>query len=146
MQSPAIPGGERSLGLASSRHMLMQYHKHLVASRLLSFHRETLELMHREQDRDPQAKRQKVIRQVARELWTNFTVRGEDTPMLRHLCQRLRCEYGENLEFRHQPGGYELVILRETDEGVRPVSAGEKVDIVNKAWRIALEVVGSYMT
>ncbi|MDR1777632.1 MAG: hypothetical protein LBR31_07385 [Desulfovibrio sp.] len=131
--------------LASSRHMLMQYQKNLVTSRLMSFHQETLNLMEKEQCRNPEAKRQLVIRRVARDLWTNFTVRGEDTPMLRHLCQRLCCEYGEELRFQHQPGGYELIILRRTDEGFKPVSGSEKIDMVNRAWKIALDVVSSYV-
>jgi hypothetical protein len=65
--------------------------------------------------------------------------------MLRYLCQCLCAEYGQDMEFHHQPGGYELIILRKTEDGLVPVSDREKQDIVNRAWEIALEVVAGHV-
>lgn len=127
------------------RHVFMQYHKQLVASRTMAFHQQTLQMMSPEERMDPEAKRQAVIRRVARELWTNFAVRGEDTPMLRHLCERLSEHYGKQLEFHYEPGGFELIILCRTDSGLQAVSDSEKVSLINRAWEISLEVVRSYV-
>ena len=126
--------------------VLSQYSKQLVASRTMAFHQQTLQMMTPEEERtDPDAKRRLVIQRVARELWTNFSVRGEETPMFRHLCQRLREEYDSSLEFRYRPGSIDLCILRATEDGLVPVSSREKVEMLNRAWKIALQVVESYV-
>ena len=148
-QPPMAPLGQlmstQDMPQAMSRHVITQYHKQLVTTRTMAFHQQTVQMMNPEERTDPAAKRELVIKRVARELWTNFTVRGEDTPMLRHLCKRVCIEYGEPLEFTYKPGGFELMVLRRTEEGLKPLSSAERLDITNKAWTIAKEVVESYV-
>lgn len=130
----------------SVRRVFTQYRKQLVASRTLAFHQQTLHMLSRDEERaDPEAKRDMVIKRVARELWMNFSVRGEDTPMFRHLCAQLRTEYGADFEFCYQPGSIDLMILQRTESGLVSVNSQQRLDMINRAWKIALEVVASYV-
>lgn len=130
----------------STRSILDKYKKQLVETRTLIYHQQNLRMLSDKEQTDPVAKKSFVIKKVARELWTNFCVRGQETPMLQHLRSNLRKEYGEDLQFHYLPGSIELVIMKQGEEKMEVVSKVEQITIVNRAWQISQDVVGSYAT
>ncbi len=134
------------LPLYSVRPSINEYHKQLVESRSIMYHQQSLRLLSKEELADPVAKRDLVVKKVARELWTNFCVRGQKTPSLDFLHERLKDEFGRDLEFFYRPGSIELIMMRQTEGELKPIDRIEQLDIINKAWELAQEVVGSYTT
>lgn len=126
------------------RHILLEYHKQLVTSRTTAFHQHNLQLLGQSTLDDPEARRKEVIKRVARELWTNFVARGEDTAMLRHLKETLCKDFNETFQFTYEAGGFELIISRKTEDGYVPVNNSEKINITNRAWYIALETISAF--
>ncbi len=126
------------------RPSMKEYHKQLVESRNIMYHAQSLRMISKDELADPEAKRNYVIKKVARELWTNFCVRGQSTPSLDYLHEKLRKEYGEDLEFEYRPGSIELMILRIVDGKLQPVDRIQQLEIINKAWIFSQEVVSSY--
>ncbi len=125
----------RSLGI---------YKKQLVETRTLQYHQHNLRLLQEKPLVDPVEKRNFVIKRVARELWTNFCVRGQETPMLHYLHTGLRKEFGEDLQFHYLPGAIELLIMKQGETELEAIDRMEQVNIVNRAWQISQEVVSSY--
>lgn len=123
-----------------------QYEKQLVETRTMIYHKQTRRLLTREGMNNPEARKAFVISRVARELWTNFCIRGEETPMLAHLQKELCRIFNAKLHFLYIPGSIELVISKEEGDTTVPLSRDEHYAIVNKAWEICQEVVASYMT
>ena len=128
----------------STRSIIDQYKKQLVETRTLLFHQQNLRMISENALADPEEKRLFVIKRVARELWTNFCVRGYETPMLQHLHTKLRNEYGEDLQFYYLPGSTELIIMKKNENEMIPLERMEQVNLVNRAWQISQEVVSSY--
>lgn len=92
-----------------------------------------------------EARRQAVLKRVTREFWTNFVVRGEETEMLHHLQNKLREEFGQDLQFYYPPGDVQMTILHDSKDGPKPVEPHTHAAIVNRAWQLAREVVSSHM-
>ncbi len=128
----------------SLRPGIKEYHKQLVESRSLMYHQQTVRMASQEEKTDPVAKRNFIIKKVARELWTNFCVKGQPTPSLGYLHTKLKTEFGEDLEFHYRPGSIELIIMRANKDKVEPIERNEQLDIINKAWQLAQEVVSTY--
>lgn len=122
-----------------------QYEKQLVETRTMIYHKQTKRLLSNEELKDPEARKAFVITRVARELWTNFCVRGQDTPMLRHLQKELCKAFNANLHFLYIPGSIELVITKDVDDKTVNVSRDEHLAVVSKAWDICQQVVASYI-
>lgn len=134
------------LPLYSMRSSIGEYKKQLVETRTLLYHQQNLRMISKEELIDPLEKKRFVIKRVARELWTNFCVRGQDTPMLQHLHTSLREEFGEDLQFHYLPGSIELIIMRQGEKEMEPLERMEQVSLINRAWQISQEVVSSYTT
>lgn len=130
----------------SQRPSLDKYKKQLVETRTLIYHQQNLRMLSGKEKTDPIAKRSFIVKKVARELWTNFCVRGQETPMLAHLHSHLRKEYGEDLQFFYLAGSIELVIMRQGEEEMEAIDKLEHINIVNRAWQISQDVVDSYAT
>lgn len=128
------------------RNSIHQYEKQLVETRTIIYHKQTKRLLSNEDLKDPEARKAFVITRVARELWTNFCVRGQDTPMLRHLQKELCKAFNAKLHFLYIPGSIELVITKDIDDKTVNVSRDEHLAVVNKAWDICQQVVASYIT
>lgn len=126
------------------RHALHSYHKQLVMSRTTAFHQHNLKMLGRSLADDPETRRQDVIQRIARELWTNFVARGDQSAMLRHLCDAICKEFNEEFTFTYEVGGFELIILRKTATGNTPVNNAERVAITNRAWHIALATISEF--
>ena len=137
---PSLP----HLPIYSMQSSINEYGKQMVESRNIIYHQQNLRMVSSKDLADPSKKKQFVVKKVARELWTNFCVRGQKTPMLEHLHSLLRKEYGEDLQFHYIPGSIELVIMKQGENGMEAINSLEKTDIINKAWQISQEVVSSY--
>ncbi len=118
----------------------VEYKKQLIRTRNVNYHQQYLAKTKQEVEEQRRA----VVRKVARELWINFCVRGQESPMLAYLQTNLRKEFGEDLEFYYNPGSIEVMICRKNDDETKQVMQMEKIDIVNKAWKISLDLVDSY--
>ncbi len=123
---------------------LKQYNKQLVQSRSVMYHQHNLRMLAENVITKPEEQRLFVIRKVARELWTNFCVRGQQSPMLDYLHEKLREMYNEDLQFSYKPGTTELIIMRHSEDKLIAVSKEEKVEMVNSAWKLAQEIVAKY--
>lgn len=130
----------------ATRCSLDKYKKQLVETRVLIYHQQNLRMLSDKEKADPVAKKNFIIKKVARELWTNFCVRGQETPMLQHLHTNIRKEYGEDLQFYYIPGSIELLIMKQGEAKMEVVGKMEHIDIVNRAWQISQDVVNSYAT
>lgn len=124
---------------------IQQYEKQLVETRTMLYHKQTRRILHEEDIKDPEARRLFVITRVARELWTNFCVRGQDTPMLRHLHEELCKCFNTKYQFLYLPGSIELVITKEEKNKTVNVDREEHLAIVNKAWEVCQQVVANYI-
>lgn len=123
-----------------------QYEKQLVETRTMIYHKQTRRLLQREGMSDPEARKAFVISRVARELWTNFCIQGEETAMLAHLQKELCRIFDAKLHFLYIPGGIELAISKEEGDQIVPLTRDEHYAVINKAWEICQEVVASYIT
>lgn len=129
----------------SSRTGLKQYKKQLIETRSVMFQKHAMKMLTGDESEQIEARRQAVLKRVTREFWTNFVVRGEDTAMLRHLQQKLRDEFGEDLQFYYPPGDVQMMILHDTEDGLKPVEPHIHAAIVNRAWQLARDLVASHM-
>lgn len=100
----------------SKKSSIAVYKKQLVETRTLIYYQQHLRMLSDKEKKDPEAKRRFVIKRVARELWTNFCVRGQETPMLHFLHEALRKAYNEDLKFYYKPGSIELMIMRPINQ------------------------------
>ncbi len=146
IQQKSITALLQGLPQYQKRSGIHQYEKQLVETRTIIYHKQTRRLLSNEELKDPEARKAFVITRVARELWTNFCVRGQDTPMLRHLQKELCKAFNANLHFLYIPGSIELVITKDVDDKTVSVSRDEHLAVVNKAWDICRQVVASYIT
>lgn len=137
-------GGTPSSGSVKSG--ITQYRQQLAETRSLLFQQEALRMVSAEPLKDAQARREFVLKRVTREFWTNFCVRGQDSAMLQHLQAALRGEFGEDLQFFYPPGGIHMTILHNGPAGPEPVSPEVQASIVNRAWKLARDLVASHMS
>lgn len=121
------------------------YEKQLVNMRSVAYHQHTLRLLNEKPDITPEEKKRFVIKRVARELWTNFCVRGQKSAMLDHLHESLRKEFNNDFQFHYSPGSIELIIMETIDGETKPLDRTDQVNVINKAWEIALSVVTGYI-
>lgn len=128
------------------RNMLHQYDRQLVTSRRLARYRQVMELASGEEPELTAEERRKImVERVARELFENLLFTGSDTPLVRDILQELMKQRSEHLLFKYPPGGLQLTILRETDEGFVEVEPFEKQHILDQAWNITLDIVDDTM-
>lgn len=145
VQKASIRALLQGLPQYQTKSSIHQYEKQLVETRTMIYHKQTRRLLSKEELKDPQARKAFVIARVARELWTNFCIRGQETPMLRHLQTELCKIFNAKLHFLYLPGSIELIISKEVNDTLVNVSREEHLAVVNKAWDICQEVVASYM-
>lgn len=146
VQKASIRALLRGLPQYQKKTSIHQYEKQLVETRTMIYHKQTRRLLQREGMNDPEARKAFVISRVARELWTNFCIRGEETAMLEHLQKELCRIFDAKLHFLYIPGSIELVISKEEGDTTIPLSRDEHYAVINKAWEICQEVVASYIT
>ncbi len=125
---------------ADTRIAYTNYNKQLIQTRNINYHSQS----YKNSKESAEAQRKVVVRKVARELWTNFYMRGQETPMLEYLHTKLREEFGEDLIFYYDPSQIEVMIARKIDNKTIPLPQMEKVNIVNHSWKISQELVDSY--
>ncbi len=119
-----------------------KYNKQLVNTRIINYHQHSMRKLNSKEV--VEEKRRSVVRRVARELWTNFCVLGQKTPMLDYLHKKLKDKYGADLEFYYYPDSLEVVICRIVDGETIPIDKLERINIVNNSWQLAQELVDSY--
>ncbi len=129
----------------SARLGINKYKKQVLDTRIANYHRRSVSAL-RTTFQAAEEQRLSVIRRVAPQLWTNFCVQGQETHMLSYLHEKLREEFGEDLEFLYIPDCIEVMICRILDDEVKPVEPLEKITILNKAWQLAKDLVDSYTT
>ena len=128
------------------RNMLHQYDRQLVTSRRLARYRQVMGLASGEDpDITAEERRHIMVERVARELFENLLFTGNDTPMVRDIQEALMAQLNERLVFKYPPGGLDLNILRETDDGYTEVSSFDKQRILEQAWNITLNIVDDTM-
>lgn len=136
------PDGTPSQHVRSS---IKQYKKQFVETRTLAFQKNTFEMITGKNPERAEARRQAVLKRVTREFWTNFVVKGEETAMLKHLQAQLREEFGQDLQFYYPPGDVQMKILHDSEDGPKAVEPHVHAAIVNRAWKIARDLVESHM-
>ena len=121
------------------------HEKQLVETQSLIFHKQTKQLLLKKDFKSLDEKKCFVCERVAQKLWTNFCVQGHDTPMLRYLQSRLINEYDENLQFYYPSTQKELIIMKQEEDHIQPVSRAEQFHLVDKAWQVSQEIVWSHV-
>lgn len=86
-----------------------------------------------------------VISQVAENLWLNFCAKGKDSPMLRHLQDTLREQYGEALVFKYKQHSNEVFIMLKVKDCFWSLTRTAQLNLLNRARQISQEVVSSYV-
>lgn len=86
-----------------------------------------------------------VISQVAENLWLNFCAKGKDSPMLRHLQESLRAQYGDALVFKYNAHSSEVFIMLKVNDCFRSLTRTAQLNLINRARQISQEVVQSYV-
>lgn len=137
-----LPNQDSEANLKSG---LNQYKRQIVAMRTILYHKRALQMVTGDNKEQREARRASVLRRVTREFWTNFVAKGEDTAMLRHLQEKLKAEFGSDLQFYYPPGDVEMIILHDGKNGPEPVEKGMHAAIINRAWQIARDLVASHM-
>jgi len=132
-----IPTHSMSFGIRQHKNQLVEVPSHI-------YHKQTKELLFKNDFSSPKEKTLFVITRVAQELWTNFYVQGRDTAMLRHLHSVLRTEYGRDLQFIYPHESTELIIMSKIENGMKPIIHEEQIEMIDKAWQVSQDVVYKY--
>ncbi|MGE4553373.1 MAG: DVU0524 family FlgM-associated protein, partial [Desulfovibrionaceae bacterium] len=99
--------------------MLRTYGRQLTSARRLARFDRTM-LLARAERPDPDARdarRQEMVRRVAREIVENLIVNGSDNPVVLDIKTTLEREVGQPLVFEYPLDGDDLHILRATPTG-----------------------------
>ena len=129
-----------------TRKVFQQYHKQLLTTRSMAYQDHiTRSMSGEEPDISPEAKRGMVVHRIARLIFTNMLAIGSENPLIETVRQKLREEFGEELEFHYPPGSLDLVIYRRGKDGAAPLSKNEQTDVTSRAWQITLKAVDNYM-
>ncbi len=127
------------------RNMLLQYDRQLVtAKRLARYHRS----LGMGLDTDPipkETKRRMLIERVAREIVENLLMSGSDSPIVAEIRGRLEEEIGYELVFEYPISEQDLQIFKNTPAGPMEVPSHEKMQIMNRLWKITLDKVDETM-
>lgn len=86
-----------------------------------------------------------VITQVAENLWMNFCACGKDSPMLRHLQNCLRKQYGEELVFKYNKNAREVLIMLKINDRFLNLKRKTQLSLLDRARQISQEMVSSYV-
>ncbi|MBR4742296.1 MAG: hypothetical protein IK079_05305 [Desulfovibrio sp.] len=130
---------------AYRRSGLNQYKRQQAETRAIMYQKHAMQMVMGNDQASVEARRAMVLKRVTREFWTNFVVRGEETAMLKHLQNSLREEFGHDLQFYYPPGDVQMIILHDGDNGPEPVAPHVHAAIVNRAWKLARDLVASHM-
>ena len=122
---------------------LRLFEKQLTEAESRDYHKQTSQLLAKNTPKNPEEKKNFILKRVAQKLWTNFCVKGKDSPMLRYLHSALRSESKKRLHFQYIKDNVELTILEKTQEEISPIPHREQIDMVNRAWEISQNVVTS---
>ena len=122
---------------------LRLFEKQITETENIDYHKQTSQLLSKNTPKNPEEKKNFILKRVAQKLWTNFCVKGKDSPMLRYLHTMLRSESEKRLHFQYIKGNVELTILEKTQEQISPIPHREQIDMVNRAWEISQNVVNS---
>ncbi len=128
------------------RNMLHQYDRQLVTSRRLArFRQKIYQAAGENPDENAEQRRKLMVESVARELFENLLFTGSDVPIVQDIQEALMAQRNERLLFKYPPGGLELTILKETEDGFIELSAHEKENVLAQAWTITLHIVDDTM-
>jgi alkanesulfonate monooxygenase SsuD/methylene tetrahydromethanopterin reductase-like flavin-dependent oxidoreductase (luciferase family) len=127
------------------RNMLLSYDRQLVTARRLARYRRALSAAGDAVTISREAKRHQLIERVAREIIENLLIAGSDNPIVDEIKARLEADTGEKLHFKFPPTEQDLQIFRETKQGHVEVTNQEKVQILNRLWKVTLDKVDETM-
>lgn len=128
------------------RNMLLNYDKQLIAARRLNRY---LQVMRDEegitQKIPPEVKRRSLVERVAHEVMENLLFSGSDNPIVQDVKTELEQELGEHFDFRFPAEDLSFQVYRETAEGPELIEAEERIQILDRLWRITLDKVDQTM-
>ena len=128
-----------------TRQMLLQYGKQLIAARRLARYEQMIGRGKRTDNDADLAKRRALVERIAREIVDNLIFSGSENRIVQEVRENLARETGERYTFRYPPAEEDFLIFRETPEGEREVSAGEKRGIMDRLWQVTLRTVDATM-
>lgn len=126
--------------------MLHQYEMQLLAARRLARLRRAQRLgKNADEPTDAQARRRTMVECVARELYETILYTGSDNPVVDTIRKRLGDTVGGAVRFAYAPGEERLRILREEEQGLRPLTEDERTRALHYLWGITLKAVDESM-
>ena len=125
--------------------MLLQYGKQLVAARRLARYEQMIGRGRRADKEADLAKRRAMVERIAREIVENLIFSGSDNLIVQEVKEALARETGERYIFRYPPAQEDFLIFRETPEGEKELSTGDKAALMDRLWKVALRTVDATM-
>lgn len=129
------------------RNMLLSYDKQLVtARRLARYHRSVSRVdAHEAISVSREAKRRQLVERVAREVIENLLMAGSENDIVTGIREQLEEEFQAKLVFEYPLMEQDLQIMRETPSGPIEVEPQEKMQILNRLWKLTLDKVDETM-
>jgi hypothetical protein len=128
------------------RNMLLSYDKQLITARRLARYRRLM----RPDGADAvsisvEAKRHQLVERVAKEVVENLLISGSDNPVVQRIRAQLEAECKQRYFFEYPVSAQELRVLKETKDGPLEVGPDEKMEVLNRLWKITLDTVDETM-
>jgi len=128
------------------RNMLHSYDKQLITARRLARYRRLM----RPDAADAisisvEAKRNQLVERVAKEVVENLLISGSANPVVQRIRAQLEAELNERYVFEYPISAQELRVLKETTDGPLEVGPEEKMEVLNRLWKITLDTVDETM-
>ena len=128
------------------RNMLLQYDRQLVTGRRLTRYRR---LMRGDADGEAviprEVKRKQLVERVSREIVENLLMSSSETEIVRQVREQLESDMGYEILFEYPIMEQDLEVFKKGEFGPEEVSAQEKMQIMNRLWKITLDKVDETM-
>jgi len=128
------------------RNMLHSYDKQLITARRLARYRRLM----RPDGADAvsisvEAKRSQLVERVAKEVVENLLISGSENPVVQRIKTQLEAECNQRYFFEYPVSAQELRVLKDTQTGPLEVGPDEKMEVLNRLWKITLDTVDATM-
>lgn len=130
------------------RNMLRTYGRQITTARRLARYHRTLRAAGAQDEVEisREARRRELVQKVTAEIVESLIVTGSDNPVVQDIKKGLESAFKTRFVFAYPPEEQDLQIFRLPGEGnAVEVTGAERVRVLEKLWRIALEKVDETM-
>lgn len=130
------------------RNMLRTYGRQITTARRLARYHRTLRAAGAQDEVEisREARRRELVQKVTAEIVESLIVTGSDNPVVQDIKRGLESAFKTRFVFAYPPEEQDLQIFRLPGEGnAVEVTGAERVRVLEKLWRIALEKVDETM-